>query len=170
VLLRISVEVAYIVGFKIESEKQAPVVLNDGFFPKCAYCLEKNEERKVLILLTDELSFLGRKMAKIRAKGRLIENVRSIVDNTRTHSIVLDWSPGMGGGDTGPNPLELSIMSLVGCAITIFADTAKNSKVELTKLEVSAEAEKSPNSPKLTSVNLKVKVQGKARKEMLEAL
>ena len=109
-------------------------------------------------------------MAKIRAKGRLIENVRSIVDNTRTHSVVLDWSPGMGGGDTGPNPLELSIMSLVGCAITIFADTAKNSKVELTKLEVSAEAEKSPDSPKLTSVNLKVKVQGKARKELLEAL
>ena len=109
-------------------------------------------------------------MAKIKARGRLIENVRSIVDNTRTHSIVLDWSPGMGGADTGPNALELSIMSLVGCAITIFADVAKNSKVELTKLEVSAEAEKSPDSPKLTSVNLKVRVSGKARKELLEAL
>ncbi len=61
-------------------------------------------------------------------------------------------------------------MALADCAITICADVAKNSKIALTKVEAIAEAEKSPDSPKLTGVNMKVHVSGKARKQLLEAL
>lgn len=109
-------------------------------------------------------------MPKIKATARLIENVRTIADNGRTHSIVLDLGTGKGGDDTGPTALELALMALADCAVTICADVAKNSKITLTKVEAVAETEKSPDSPKLTSVNVKVHVSGKARKQLLEAL
>ena len=103
-------------------------------------------------------------MAKIKATAKLIENARSIADNSRMHSIVLDLEKSKGGDDTGPTALELALMALADCAITICADVAKNSKITLTRVEAIAEAEKSPDSPKLTGVNLKVHVSGKARK------
>jgi uncharacterized OsmC-like protein len=109
-------------------------------------------------------------VAKIKATAKLIENVRTIADNSRTHSIVLDLGKAKGGDDTGPTALELALMALADCATTICADVAKNSKITLTKAEAIAEAEKSPDSPRLTGVNLKVSVSGKTRKKLLEAL
>ncbi len=109
-------------------------------------------------------------MAKIKATAKLIENVRTIADNSRTHSIILDLTKAKGGDDTGPTAVELALMALADCAVTICADVAKNSKITLTKVEAIAEAEKSPDSPKLTGVNMKVQISGKARKQLLEAL
>ena len=111
-----------------------------------------------------------REMPKITARTKLIENVRTIVDNSRTHSVVCDLETVKGGQDTGPTALELSVMGLADCAATIFADVAKQSKIEITKLEVVAEAEKPPDSPLLKDVKLKVRVSAKARKQLLEAI
>jgi len=108
-------------------------------------------------------------MPKIKATAKWIENVRTIADNARTHSLVLDLGTQKGGDDTGPTALELAVMALADCAITIFADVCKQSKVELSKLEAVAEAEKPPDSAKLTGVNIKVTVTAKARKQLLEA-
>ena len=47
------------------------------------------------------------KMPKIKAKATWVENVRSIVDNQRTHSVVCDLSAPAGGTDSGPTALEL---------------------------------------------------------------
>lgn len=60
-------------------------------------------------------------------------------------------------------------MALADCAVTIFAEIAKNSGIVLTKMETEVEAEKPPGSPKLRGVNLRVRIAGKARKELLEA-
>ncbi len=109
-------------------------------------------------------------MAKIKATARLIENVRSIGDNSRTHTIVCDLPTTSGGTDMGPTALEIAIIALADCAVTIYADAAKKSGIELTKLEAVAETEKSADSPKLGDVNLKLTVSGKARKKLLEAL
>jgi uncharacterized OsmC-like protein len=111
-----------------------------------------------------------REMPKITAKTKLIENVRTIVDNSRTHSVVCDLETAKGGQDTGPTALELAVMALGDCAATIFADVAKQSKIEITKLEVITEVEKPPDSPKLSSVKLKVNVSAKARKQLIEAI
>ena len=108
-------------------------------------------------------------MAKIKATAKWIENVRTIVDNSRTHSLVLDLATMKGGDDTGPTALELAVMSLADCAITIFADVCKQSKIELGRLEAVAEVEKPPDSPKLTSVKIRIDVSAKARKQLLEA-
>ena len=105
-----------------------------------------------------------------KTTAKLIENVRTIVDNSRTHTVVCDLPSAKGGDDTGPTALELAIMGLSDCAATIFADVAKKSNIIVQKIEVEGEAEKPADSPKLVGVKLKVKVTAKARKQMIEAL
>jgi uncharacterized OsmC-like protein len=108
-------------------------------------------------------------MPKIIAKAKLVENVRSVVDNSRTHSIVCDLSTAAGGSDSGPTAVELALMALADCGVTIFADVCKKSNIEPCRVEVVVEAEKSPDSPIITGVTMKVNVSAKARKELLEA-
>src|SRR5208337_2784872 len=108
-------------------------------------------------------------MPKITAKATWVENVRSIVDNQRTHRVVCDMSAAAGGTDTGPTALELSMMALADCGVTIFADVCKKSNIELSKVEVTVEAEKSPDSPIVSGVTMKVNASSKARKELLDA-
>jgi uncharacterized OsmC-like protein len=109
-------------------------------------------------------------MPTINVRAKWVENVQSIADNTRGHSMVLDLGAAKGGTNTGPSALEVAIMSLADCAVTIFANVAKNSKVEFSKMEVDAEAEKPADSPVLTGVNLKVKVVSKERKQKVNAI
>jgi uncharacterized OsmC-like protein len=108
-------------------------------------------------------------MPQIKAKATWVENVRSIVDNQRTHSIVCDLSTAAGGTDSGPTALELSMMALADCGVTIFADVCKKSNIKLDKVDVTVEAKKSPDSPIITGVSMKVNVSSKTRKEFLDA-
>jgi uncharacterized OsmC-like protein len=108
-------------------------------------------------------------MPKIKAQAKLVENVRSVVDNARTHSVVCDLSTSAGGADSGPTALELSLMALADCGVTIFADVCKKSNIEPSKVEVVVEADKSPDSPVISGVTMKVNVSSKARKELLDA-
>jgi uncharacterized OsmC-like protein len=108
------------------------------------------------------------KMPKIKAKAKLVENVRSVVDNSRTHSVLCDLSAAAGGSDSGPTALELALMALADCGVTIFADVCKKSSIELGKVDVVVEADKSPDSPVITGVTMKVSASANARKELLE--
>ena len=109
-------------------------------------------------------------MPKIKVNAKWVQNVQSIADNSRGHSMVLDLGTAKGGDNTGPSALELAIMSLADCAVTIFADVCKQSNVEISKMDVVAEADKPADSPRLTSVNLKITVVSKARKQKLDAV
>jgi uncharacterized OsmC-like protein len=109
-------------------------------------------------------------MPTIKVTAKLVENVQTIADNTKGQSVVLDLPTAKGGDNTGPSALELAIMSLADCAVTIFADVCKQSNMELSKMEVIAEAEKPEDSPKLNCVNLKVKVTTKAREQKAKAV
>ncbi len=108
-------------------------------------------------------------MPKYRVTAKWIENVRSVVDNGRAHSVICDLPTPAGGGDSGPTALELALMALADCALTIFVDVCKQSKIELGKAEVVAEAEKPADSPKMTSVTIKVRTSAKARAELLKS-
>jgi uncharacterized OsmC-like protein len=108
-------------------------------------------------------------MPKIKATAKLVENVQSIANNSRAHSVVCDLSSAAGGSDSGPTALELTLMALADCGVTIFADVCKKSNIKPDKVEVTVEAEKSPDSPIITGVSMKVNVSSKTRKELLEA-
>jgi len=107
-------------------------------------------------------------MPTIKVNAKWTENVRSIVDNSRAHSVVCDLPSAQDGGDTGPTALELALMALADCGVTIFADVCKKSNIKLNKVDVAVEAEKSPTSPVITGVTMKVAVSARARKELLE--
>jgi len=108
-------------------------------------------------------------MPKVKAKATWVENVRSKVDNQRNHTMECDLSTPAGGTDCGPTALELSLMALADCGVTIFADVCKKSNIKLNMAEVTVEADKSPDSPIISGVTMKVSASSTARKELLDA-
>jgi uncharacterized OsmC-like protein len=108
-------------------------------------------------------------MAKLKGNAKLLENVRLITDNGRGHSVVCDLSAASGGTDAGPTPLELALMALAGCGVIIYADVCKNSKIDPGNISVAVEAEKTPNSSTLKGVTMRVNIESKARKGLIEA-
>jgi uncharacterized OsmC-like protein len=107
-------------------------------------------------------------MPKLTAKAKWVENVRSIVDNSRVHSVVCDLPSAQEGSDSGPTALELALMALADCGVTIFSNVCKKSNIEVNKVDVTVEAEKLPTSPVITGVTMKVSVSAKARQALLE--
>jgi putative redox protein len=108
-------------------------------------------------------------MAKVKGKAKLIENTRLVTENGRGHSVICDLPESSGGTNLGPTPLELALMALAGCGVVIYADVCKNSKIDPGTVEVDVEATKSPNSPTLSEVTMKVNIESKARKALVEA-
>jgi len=60
-------------------------------------------------------------------------------------------------------------LCLAGCGVIIYADVCKNSKIDPGSIEIKVEAEKTPSSPVLTGVIMKVSIKSKARKGIVEA-
>jgi uncharacterized OsmC-like protein len=108
-------------------------------------------------------------MPKIKAQAKWTENVCSVVDNSRTHNVMCDLPLAAGGSNRGPTALELALMALADCGVTIFADVCKKSNIEPSAVDVVVEAEKSPDSPVISGVTMKVAVSANARKELLES-
>ena len=109
-------------------------------------------------------------MTKIVSTAKLLENVRTAVDNSRTHTIVCDLPPSKGGDDKGPTAIELAIMALSDCAATILAKVAKQSNIDLKGIEVITEATKTEDSPIIKDVIIRVNVAAEARKQLLDAI
>ncbi len=77
---------------------------------------------------------------------------RSVVDNGRGHSLVVDLPKGEGGTDTGPTALELAAMSLAGCVTTIFKMIAIKRHFEFDSFRVQLDCEKANDAVTITRV------------------
>ena len=86
--------------------------------------------------MTYNIRNMVKKVVMNKATAKLVDNVKSEVDNSRSHSIICDLPLKKGGENTGPTAYELAIMSLADCAVTIFADVAKKSKINIDNLKV----------------------------------
>jgi len=64
-----------------------------------------------------------------------MENVRSIVDNQETHSVVCDLSTPAGGSVRGPTALELSLMALRIAELPYLPTSAKRATSNSAKLK-----------------------------------
>jgi len=91
----------------------------------------------------------------LRARSKLVEGFRSVIDDGRGHSVVTDLPRDMGGSDTAPTALELAVMALAGCITTIFAMVAKGKGVSFEDMEVVVEAEKPKGEHTITSGQIK---------------
>ena len=102
----------------------------------------------------------------MKARSTWIEGVKSVVDNGRTHSIVVDLPASLGGTDQGPTALELAVMALAGCISTIFAIVARKMRIEFEGMETLLEAEKGEAT--IEKVKVVLKVRTKEAKERVE--
>ncbi len=105
----------------------------------------------------------------VKGKAKLIENTKLVTENGRGHSVTCDLPEAQGGTNTGPTPLELAMMALAGCGVVIYAEVCKNSKIDPGQIEVEVEAQKTPGSPVISDVKMKVDITSKVRKGLVEA-
>jgi len=106
---------------------------------------------------------------KLLSTAKLIKDFRIIVDDGRAHSICLDLQPDL-GDDMGPSPLELCVMSYVGCFVTIFALTAKKMRIPIKDLEVDVEAINSEEVGTITETNFEIRVNADTSEQRLQKM
>ncbi len=93
----------------------------------------------------------------MKARSIWVEGFRSVIDNSRGHSVVTDLPKDLGGTDTGATALELAVMGLAGCITTIFSLVAKKMRLSIDYLEATVEAEKGEVTIEKCVVHVKVK-------------
>lgn len=106
----------------------------------------------------------------MRSKATWISGFKSVVDNGRQHSMVLDLPPDKNGTDQGPTALELAVMGLSGCVSTIFSLIAKNFNVAFDSLTADVEAEKADNAKTITGAKVTVYVSSSASEDQLQKI
>ena len=88
----------------------------------------------------------------MKANSTLDAGYRSVVDDGRGHSLVVDLPKEEGGTDTGPTALELAAMSLAGCITTIFKMIAVKRHLEFSALKVELDCEKANDDITITKI------------------
>jgi|Deesub1362B_J571_1020462.scaffolds.fasta_scaffold35761_2 putative redox protein len=104
----------------------------------------------------------------LKARAIIFEGFKAAIDNGRTHSLVTDLPPNLGGEDRGPTALELAVMGLAGCVTTIYALTARKMKLNVEYIEAEVEAEKPDTEPTITKAKAVVKIKSPEPQEKLE--
>lgn len=81
------------------------------------------------------------------------------------HSVVMDGSPDAGGRDLGIRPMEMLLLGLGGCTAFDVISILKKSRQNVVDCEVSIEAERSEEIPKVfTKIHLHFVVSGRELK------
>ncbi len=88
----------------------------------------------------------------MKADAIWLDGYRFLLSNDRGHRVVVDLRREKGGGDTGPTPLELAVMSLAGCLGVIFKVVAEKRRFRFSNLRITLEAEKPKGASTITRV------------------
>jgi uncharacterized OsmC-like protein len=102
-----------------------------------------------------------KKVTKLNATAKLVENYRIDVDDGRYHAVCLDIDQDSGGSDMGPSGLELALMSLVGCYATIMMLTASKMRATVSDLEVKGTATKTQEAGTIIEAKLEIAIKSK---------
>ena len=83
-----------------------------------------------------------------------------------THKILLDAQPEVSPESKGPQPIDLLLVSLAGCAGMDVVSILKKKRVNLQNMTVKVNGERAPEHPKyFTSIDVEFNIQGKDIKE-----
>ncbi len=102
----------------------------------------------------------------LQSRVRWVEGKQLVAESGSGHAIVADASPGIGGRNTGPTPMELLLMGTAGCtAVDVVYILGDRMHQEVTGLEVQAEADRAETEPKVfTAVRLRYRMTGRNAK------
>ena len=109
-------------------------------------------------------------MGEFKAEAQLIKRYQTMATDTRGHGMVLDLPPAKGGYDQGTSAVELMVMALADCIITIYAVKAMAAKVELKHLGIKMKAQMPDGSPTITAFEAKVTVRSPAGEDACKKL
>jgi putative redox protein len=77
---------------------------------------------------------------------------RTLLEDGRTHSIVVDLPFDEGGQSTGTSSLELAVLALAGCVTTVFAEIAERRQLTFQAMTVAVEANRPKGARTITRV------------------
>ena len=106
---------------------------------------------------------------KLHAKAQLIQGFQIVLDNGRSHCVVVDEPPDV-GTDVGPSPLELCVMSHAGCYVVTCAWIAKKMRISLKGLEVKVEAVESDEAGTITEEAFDITIKAEAPMDRIQRL
>ncbi len=100
----------------------------------------------------------------VQAKAKWTEKMQFAGTGDRGHSLVMD-----GDGEVANSPMQLVLMALCGCTGYDVVSILKKKREPLTGLEVSAEAEKALEPPRVyTHIKLTYRVSGAVTRKAVE--
>jgi putative redox protein len=101
----------------------------------------------------------------MNARVQWTDKERFLGEATSGHGLVVDASD----TKTANSPMELVLIGLCGCTASDVATILKKKREPFTSLEVSAEAERADDVPKVfTKIHLKYRVGGKVSRKGME--
>jgi uncharacterized OsmC-like protein len=88
----------------------------------------------------------------MKATSAWVDGYKSVLDNSRGHTVFVDLPKDQGGTNAGASALELCVMSLAGCITTIFRMVAEKRKFTYKAFKVELDAQKPKDASTVTSV------------------
>ncbi|MCI4360358.1 MAG: OsmC family protein [Thermoplasmata archaeon] len=86
----------------------------------------------------------------------------------RGHRVTVDLPIEEDGADLGPSALDLSVMSLAGCIVTILLLVARRRRLPIEGIRVHLEADRPAGAPTVASVDGTVSVRSTGEREEVE--
>lgn len=93
----------------------------------------------------------------MKATTNWIKGFESVIDDNNGHSYTIDLPEKAGGENLGATALDMCVMSLSGCVVTIFALIAKKMRFEFSELKVDVDAQKGSKTIENSDVTLYIK-------------
>ncbi|MCI4354684.1 MAG: OsmC family protein [Thermoplasmata archaeon] len=89
----------------------------------------------------------------IEASGVWQGGFRTRLEDDRGHAVTVDLPSDEDGQDSGTSALELSVLSLAGCVVTIFLLVARRRRLPLEAASIQLKAERRAGAPTIESVD-----------------
>ena len=90
----------------------------------------------------------------MKARIKWIENVAFLGETENGHKLVMDGSPGAGGQNRGPRPMEMVLIGTGACSAYDVVQILKKGREPITDCVVEMVAERAPTDPKVfTSIH-----------------
>lgn len=101
----------------------------------------------------------------MKCRVKWLDHMSFVGESGSGHSVVMDGSPDAGGRDLGIRPMEMLLLGLGGCTAFDVISILKKSRQNVVDCEVSIEAERSEEIPKVfTKIHIHFVVSGRELK------
>jgi len=98
----------------------------------------------------------------MKARIKWVEQVSFLGETESGHAVLMDGSPGAGGRNLGPRPMEMLLLGTGGCTSFDLISILKKSRQSVSDCYVELSAERAGEDPKVfTKIHMHFVVKGK---------